>query len=150
MKVIFMPHIELVKSNGQPYLRLAESRYIKELGRQKKFVIKNIGPLSKFDDGKPDFLKRLREQFKNGEIDFDGITYYSKMPNKKTFEIDDEHNYIELKNIGYLFLDSLFNNLGIHDILRLYKSRSKIEYDLSGITKLLVFDRILHPSSKKK
>ncbi len=145
-----MPHIELVKSNGQPYLRLAESRYIKELGKQKKFVIKNIGPLSKFDDGKPDFLKRLREQFKNGEIDFDGITYYSKMPIKKTFEIDDEHNYIELKNIGYFFLDNIFNNLGIHDILRLYKSRSKIDYDLSGITKLLVFDRILHPSSKKR
>ena len=33
-----MPHIELVKNNGKPYLRIAESRYIKEIGKQKKFV----------------------------------------------------------------------------------------------------------------
>lgn len=145
-----MPHIELVKSNGQPYLRLAESRYIKELGKQKKFVIKNIGPLSKFDDGKPDFLKRLRKQFKNGEIDFEGITYYSKIPQKKSYEIDGDNNYINLKNFGYLFLESLYNELGVYDALRLAKSQSKLEYDLNGITKLLVMDRILHPSSKKK
>ena len=112
-----MPHIECVKNNGKPYLRLAESRYVKDIGRQKKFVIKNLGPLSKFDEGKPDFLKRLREQFKNGEIDFDGITYYSNLPVKNVFEIDNSMNYIELKNIGYLFLNSIFYSLGIAELL---------------------------------
>lgn len=145
-----MPHIECVKNNGKPYLRLAESRYVKTLGRQKKFVLKNLGPLSKFDDGQPDFLKRFREKFKNGEIDFDGITYYSNIPVKKTFEIDNNENYVELKNIGYLLLQGIFNNLGIYDLLREIKSNSKIEYDLNGITKLLVFGRILNPQSKKK
>ena len=145
-----MPHIECVKNNGKPYLRLAESRYIKDIGRQKKFVIKNLGPLSKFDDGKPDFLKRLREKFKNGEIDFDGITYYSNLPTKKTFEIDNDMNYIELKNIGFLFLQSVYNSLGINQYLNQIKSSSKTEYDLNGLTKLLVFERILDPQSKKK
>ena len=145
-----MPHIECVKNNGKPYLRLAESRYVKDISRQKKFVIKNLGPLSKFDDGKPDFLKRFREKFKNGEIDFDGITYYSNLPTKRTFEIDNEMNYIELKNIGFLFLQSIYNSLGIYDLLREIKSNSKIEYDLNGLTKLLVFERILDPQSKKK
>ena len=145
-----MPHIECVKNNGKPYLRLAESRYVKDIGRQKKFVIKNLGPLSKFDDGKPDFLKRLREKFKNGEIDFDGITYYSNLPTKRTFEIDNEMNYIELKNIGFLFLQSIYNSLGIYDLLREIKSNSKLEYDLNGLTKLLIFERILDPQSKKK
>lgn len=37
-----MPHIECVKNNGKPYLWLAESRYVKDIGRQKKFVIKNL------------------------------------------------------------------------------------------------------------
>lgn len=145
-----MPHIECVKNNGKPYLRLAESRYIKDIGRQKKFVIKNLGPLSKFDDGKPDFLKRFREQFKNGEINFDGITYYSNLPTKNTFEIDNNQNYIELKNIGFLFLQSVYNSLGISQFLNQIKSDSRIEYDLNGLTKLLVFGRILNPSSKKK
>ena len=145
-----MPHIECVKNNGKPYLRLAESRYVKTLGRQKKFVLKNLGPLSKFDDGQPDFLKRFREKFKHGEIDFDGITYYSNIPVKKNFEIDNNENYVELKNIGYLLLQGIFNNLGIYDLLRRIKSDSKIEYDLNGITKLLVFGRILNPQSKKR
>ena len=145
-----MPHIECVKNNGKPYLRLAESRYVKEIGRQKKFVIKNIGPLSKFDDGKPDFLKRFREKFKNGEIDFDGITYYSNMSVKKTFEIDNDKNYIELRNIGFLFLQSIYKSLGINQFLNQIKSTSKIEYDLNGLVKLYVFNRILNPSSKLK
>lgn len=145
-----MPHIECVKNNGVPYLRLAESRYVKDIGRQKKFVIKNLGPLSKFDDGKPDFLKRFREKFKNGEINFDGITYYSNLPTKLTFEIDNDQNYIDLKNIGFLFLQSIYNSLGINQFLNQIKSNSKIEYDLNGLTKLLVFGRILEPSSKKK
>lgn len=145
-----MPHIECVKNNGKPYLRLAESRYVKDIGRQKKFVLKNLGPLSKFDDGKPDFLKRFREKFKNGEINFDGITYYSNLPTKKVFEIDNEMNYIKLKNIGFLFLQSIYNSLGIYDLLREIKSNSKLEYDLNGLTKLLVFERILEPASKRK
>ncbi len=145
-----MPHIECVKNNGKPYLRLAESRYVKDIGRQKKFVIKNLGPLSKYDDGKPDFLKRFREKFKNREIDFDGITYYSNLPTKRTFELDNNSNYIELKNIGYLFLNSIYKSLGINDLLNKIKSDSKIEYDLNGLTKLLVFERILEPASKKK
>ena len=145
-----MPHIECVKNNGKPYLRLAESRYVKDIGRQKKFVLKNLGPLSKFDDGKPDFLKRFREKFKNGEINFDGITYYSNLPTKKAFEIDNEMNYIELKNIGFLFLQSIYNSLGIYNLLREIKSNSKLEYDLNGLTKLLIFERILDPQSKKK
>ena len=145
-----MPHIECVKNNGKPYLRLAESRYVKDIGRQKKFVIKNLGPLSKFDDGKPDFLKRLREKFRNGEIDFDGITYYSNLPTKNTFQIDNDQNYIDLKNIGFLFLQSIYNSLGINQILNQTKCNSKIEYDLNGLTKLLVFERILNPQSKKQ
>ena len=145
-----MPHIECVKNNGKPYLRLAESRYVKDIGRQKKFVIKNLGPLSKFDDGKPNFLKRFREKFKNGEIDFDGITYYSNLPVKRIFEIDNDMNYIELKNIGFLFLQSVYNSLGITEFLNRLKSDSKIEYDLNGLTKLMVFERILNPQSKKK
>ncbi len=145
-----MPHIECVKNNGKPYLRLAESRYIKEIGRQKKFVIKNLGPLSKFDDGKPDFLKRFREKFKNGEIDFDGISYYSNLPVKRTFEIDNDKNYIDLKNIGYLFLQSVYNSLGISQYLNQVKSKSKMEFDLNGLTKMLVFGRILNPASKKR
>ncbi|MDI6706669.1 MAG: hypothetical protein QME73_10470, partial [Bacillota bacterium] len=53
-------YIDCVKNSGKPYLRVAESYSIKENGirKNRKRTIRNIGPLSRFDDGKPDFLKR--------------------------------------------------------------------------------------------
>ena len=150
-----MSHIECVKNNGVSYLRLAESRYDKNKKHQKKIIIKNLGPLSKFDDGKPDFLKRFREKFKNGEIDFDGITYQNKVLPKYSYEFEFNSsnplsNSITFKNVGYKFLEAVYEDLGISQAVRLLKSRSKIEYDIDGILKMLVFSRILDPKSKKK
>lgn len=52
------------------------------------------------------------------------------------------------KNIGYFLLDGLYDGLGIYDVLNKRKSQTKIEYDLNGLAKLLVFGRILWPDSK--
>lgn len=38
--VDFMPHIECVKNNGKPYLRLAESRYVKDIVDRKNLLLK--------------------------------------------------------------------------------------------------------------
>jgi len=141
-------HIEKFKNNGVDYLRLAESRYIPELKKQKKTIIKNLGPLSKFDDDKPDFLIRLREKFKSGEIDFDGI-FYNTPTQARVLFTPNETNEIEPKNIGYFILEKFYRDLGIDKILQLEKSKSRIEYDLDGITRMLVYDRILHPGSKR-
>ena len=147
-----MAHIECYKNHGIDYLRICEAIYIPDLKKQKKKTIKNIGPLSKYDDGKPNFLKRFREKWKNGELEFDNLTYSSTINSKtkNVFEFDNNQNYIELKNIGYLFLQSVYNSLGISQYLNQIKSNSKIEFDLNGITKMLVFGRILDPQSKKR
>ena len=147
-----MAHIECYKNHGIDYLRICEAIYIPNLKKQKKKTIKNLGPLSKYDDGKPDFLKRFREEWKNGELNFDDLTYSStiKSKTKNIFEFDNSQNYIELKNLGYIFLNALFNQLGITEVLNRIKSDSKIDYDLNGLIKMLVFGRILNPQSKKK
>lgn len=145
-----MSHIECYKNHGIDYLRISEVIYISELKKQRKITIKNIGPLSKYDDGKPEFLKRFREKWKNGKLNFDGLTYSTKTPIKNIFEFDNNQNYVELKNIGYFFLNANFNKLEINNVLNKIKSDSKIEYDLNGLTKLLVFGRTLDPQSKKK
>ena len=147
-----MAHIECYKNHGIDYLRICEAIYIPNLKTQKKRTIKNLGPLSKYDDGKPDFLKRFREKWKNGELKFDDLTYSStiKTKTRNIFELDNNQNYIEMKNLGYVFLNTLFNQLGITEVLNRIKSDSKIDYDLNGLTKMLVFGRILEPASKKK
>ena len=136
---MLVSHIECYKNHGIDYLRICEAIYVPSLKKQKKQTIKNIGPLSKYDDGKPDFLKRFREQWKSGELEFDGLTYAStlKAKSKNTFEFDNEQNYIELKNLGFIFLNALFNHLGITEILNRIKSESKIEYDFNALKRVL-------------
>jgi transposase len=50
--------------------------------------------------------------------------------------------------MGYLLLDGFYDSLGIYDVLNKFKSQSKISYDLNGISKLFIFNRILCPDSK--
>lgn len=64
--------------------------------------------------------------------------------------IEDVNLKLNPKNIGYIFLNQIYNELGIDALLNRIKSDSKMEYDLNGLTKLFVFGRILNPQSKKK
>jgi len=50
---------------------------------------------------------------------------------------------------GYLFLEKLYNELGLHQICQSIKSNSRIEYDLNSIVSRLLYTRILCPGSKK-
>ncbi|MBQ6961906.1 MAG: hypothetical protein IJP78_13095, partial [Clostridia bacterium] len=63
-------HLEKYESNGTDYLRLVRTITVKDengkRGNRKK-VIKTFGALSKYDDGKPEYMKRLRESFREGK-----------------------------------------------------------------------------------
>ena len=52
-------------------------------------------------------------------------------------------------NGGYLFLQSIYYELGLDKICRAISSRHLFEYDLNDILSRLVYTRILYPSSKK-
>lgn len=52
-------------------------------------------------------------------------------------------------NCGYLFLQSLFYKMKIHNTFRNINSRHKCEFNLESIFTDLVYSRILHPSSKR-
>ena len=62
-------YVECFKNNGISYLRLVQSNRVKNskgIKTARKKVIYNIGPLSKFDDGKPNEVERLKKSFKTG------------------------------------------------------------------------------------
>jgi transposase len=150
--------IDCFQNNGKPYLRVAESYCININGvfKNRKKVIRNLGPLDKFDDGEPDFLLRVRRSFREGTPIIGGLNdllQANTEPNKVVIEFDKTNDgdcICNPKNIGYFILDSLYDELGIYDVLSLHKSRSKIEYDINGLTKLLIFGRALMPDSKKE
>ena len=149
-------HIDCRNNNGSLYLVVMESYSVKVDGIRKtrKRVIRNIGPLSRFDDGKPDFVKRLKSSFLAGEPIIDGLDdLVTDKPSPRKISIkfdkdDDAVAFSNSKNIGYFVLDGLYDMLGIHDVLNKYKSGSRLAYDLNGHAKALVFGRALSPDSK--
>lgn len=52
-------------------------------------------------------------------------------------------------NGGYLFLQDIYYELGLHKRCRAISSRHLFEYDLNDILSRLIYTRILYPSSKK-
>ena len=77
--------IECYKNNGIPYLRLVRSvRRPSKSDPQKitsyKHTELSIGPLSRFDDGKPDYVKRLKDSFKQGKPLIDSLKPFCGEP----------------------------------------------------------------------
>ena len=63
-------YVESFKNNGIPYLRLVRSDRVtnkKGIKTATKTVVFNIGPLSRYDDGQPDYVERLKKSFKAGQ-----------------------------------------------------------------------------------
>ena len=52
-------------------------------------------------------------------------------------------------NAGYLFLQDIYYDLGLHKICTAIKRKYKFSYNLNSILSRLVYSRILYPGSKK-
>ena len=53
-------------------------------------------------------------------------------------------------NAGYLFLQKIYYDLGIHNICSSIKDKYQFHYDLNNILSNLIYSRIIYPSSKLK
>ena len=115
--------IECVDNNGTDYLRITEGFPFTVDGavRQKRRVIRYIGPLSRYDDGKPDYLERLRQSFREGEPLIEslrdlltGVPPIREINVRFNLENDDDC-YLSPKNLGYFVLDGIYDALGIYD-----------------------------------
>ena len=153
-------YLEFYNNNGSRSVRIVRASYEPNkngIMTSKKKVVKFLGPVHKFDDGLPDFEKRMRQDFKDRKLKIEGFDYdeAERAFTKKKEEMivitfpPSEYPTMDPYNIGYFLLDSIFEQLGLGDILRRYKSDSKIEYDLINIIKLYVYSRILRPDSKR-
>jgi len=137
-------------------LRVVEGYAFTENGvkKNRRRVVQNIGPLARFNDGKPDYLGRLRQSFKDGCPLIENLAGLVNPEDAKKkiiipFDPKNESNcFCVPKNCGYFLLDAFYDWLGIYDVLRLEKSRNGLDFDLNGIAKLLVFGRALSPDSK--
>ena len=147
--------IDKFENNGGTYLRLARSvRVTKEDGRKttSKVPVLNLGPLSRFDDGEPNYLERLRQSYRDGKPLIPALLPYvgNVAPKKYMIEIDAGSEFCAAspKRFAPCLFDPVFAALGLDKLFASIKHNSKIEYDLQGIVRLLTYSRILSPASK--
>ncbi len=149
-------YIEKCTNNGTAYLRLVESYRApnnKGVKVAKKKLVLNIGPLSKFDDGKPDYVRRLKESFKNGSPLIEALKpYCGKSQPLEHYKLEytegDPYLIGSPKLYSHVLIEQIMKELGLIDLFTHYKASYKIEYDLTGFIRLLVYGRILNPASK--
>lgn len=152
-------YVEKVKNNGKDYLRLVSNKRIlnsKGIKTSTKIIEYNIGPLSKFDDGKPDYVKRLKESFKNGNPIIEELVPFverNKTNIKKyklTFSEYDDYCIGDPKLFSHVLIERILEEIGIIDFVRSYKRFLNSSFDVLGFIRLLVYGRVLNPASKIK
>lgn len=149
-------YVESFTNNGKPYLRLVKSiRITKTDGRKipQKQVVLNIGPLDRFDDGQPEYVERLKKSFKAGTPLIPALLPYCEdnIPVETyrfTIREGSPDCFGHPKLFCHLLLERILEELGLQNFFSSYKGFTKIEYDVYGFAKLLIFGRLLNPVSK--
>ena len=149
-------YVESFKNNGIPYLRLVRSDRVtnkKGVKTATKKVVLNIGPLSRYDDGQPDYLNRLKQSFKAGNPLIPSLRPYcsaDRVVETYRFAIQERSPdcFGHPKIFSHLLLERILEELGLNAFFSTYKGFTKLEYDVYGFAKLLIFGRLLNPASK--
>ena len=129
-------------SHGRIYLSFVQG-YQDEDGKVKQRTIKKLGYLEDLEKQYDDPISHFKAIAKQKSTE--NITEYTiKNLNTRKIELNDKS-----KNLGYVIPKIIYNELGLHDILRDEFSNSKVQFDLDEILSMLVFMRILKPGSKK-
>lgn len=148
--------IDLNKNNGKDYLRLVESvRVTNKNGykvSQKKTIL-NIGPLDRFDDGEPDYIGRLRKSFRARNPLIPALRPYcegKKEAETYRFAINEGSPdcFGHPKLFSHILMERILEELGLNTFFSSYKGFTKLQYDVYGFAKLLIFGRLLNPASK--
>ena len=148
--------VECFTNNAKPYLRLVQSvRVTKADGRKisQKQVICNLGPLDRFDDGQPDYVERLKKSFKAGNPLIPALLPYCdthQRAEKYRFVINEGSPdcFGHPKLFCHVLLERILEELGLNTLFSSYKGYTRLQYDVYGFAKLLIFGRLLNPASK--
>lgn len=131
------------KKTGRTHLTIVQG--FRENGKVKHKTVEVLGYLDELEKEYDDPIAHFKEEIsrRNKESSEEStmkIDLSAKLP----------ADTCERKNLGYAPLKAIYSNLGIHDFFQ-YKQRFiNAEFNLNSIFSLLVFNRMLTPSSKLK
>lgn len=118
-------------------------------GKNKSLVIKRLGSEKYICEtyGVTDAKAWAKEQVRlmNEAEKEDSVKFNIELCSSTDLVLNEQHRF----NGGYLFLQTIYYELGLHKICRAIASRNSFVYDLNDIFSRLVYTRVLYPSSKK-
>ena len=116
-------------------------------GKRSTKIVKRIGNIEdvKIMAGNMDYNIWLKEYVKKfNEEHGHNETILIKKNNNRLIEKDVN----KLFNVGYLFLEKIYNDLNIKNICEEIQKKHQFHFDLNEILSYLVYARIIYPSSK--
>lgn len=148
--------IEKIRNNGKDYLRLVHAvRKPNKNGEMvsTKKVLLNIGPLDRFDDGMPDYMERLKKSFQAGNPLIPSLLpFCSGQSVSETYRFAIPEGSPDCfghpRLFSHLLLERILEELGLNTFFSSYKGFTKLQFDVYGFAKLLIFGRLLNPASK--
>jgi len=136
------------KKTGRTYLSIADGHWDKTKSYTKTTTIKGLGFLDKlqkeYEDPIAYFemeIKKMTDEKRNSDAP---VTLNLDIKRKMKRNSDDE------KNFGYAAISKVYHELELDKFYINRQRHLNVEYNINNIMKLLVFSRLLNPSSKKK
>lgn len=127
---------------GKTYLSIVEGYRID--GKVRHKTIEKLGYLEDLKKLYDDPIKHFQEVAK--QMTKENVNEYT-IKNLKTKIID---NSSKTKNLGYVALREIYKELDLENFFKNKNKDLKIKYDLNKIFSLLIYSRIMYPSSKKE
>ena len=114
-------------------------------GKRSTKIFEKLGNQQQVEDrfGKNNTIEKIKEYI--NDLNSEDKNELVKLELNSSKRINKEKRNF---NIGYLFLEKLYNDLKIKDICNKIQSNYKFEFDLNEVLSYLVFARIIYPSSK--
>ena len=116
-------------------------------GKRSTKIVKRIGNLEdiKTMAGDTDYKEWLKEYVRDfNEKQGRNEVVLIKKNTRKIIKKDINNSF----NVGYLFLEKIYNELNIKDICKNIQNKYQFHFDLNEILSYLVYARIIYPSSK--
>lgn len=129
-------------SHGKIYLSIVEGYRINGKVRQK--TIEKLG-----------YLEDLQKLYDDPIVHFKEVATQKNKENIKEYTIKNLNTKIidnssKSKNLGYVAIRKIYQELGLEDFFKEKNKSLKIKYNLNKIFSLLVYSRIMYPGSKKE
>jgi len=141
-------HLKVGTIKGRKYLSIAHGYRDAQTGKSRTKTIKSLGYLDALEKNHPDpitHFKKVVKEMNKQEAECNAPTNISIVRDESIVPGQDNR-----KNLGYAVLSKIYYELGLDVFFNNHSRGLKMGYNANSIMKLLVFSRILAPSSKKK